>query len=311
MPQVSCSIVQADKGGNMIRTIALVGHSRSGKTTLGEALLVQTGARERPGRVEEGSTASDYTPEERAHGFSVRTAVLPLHYREHQIFLLDAPGYADFVGEIRGALEAADAAVVTVSAEAGVQVGTERAWTVAQRLGVARMVVVTQLDRGGDFQTLLTDLQSTLGNLVPVHLPIHEGDRLVGIIDVLHHRAYRYDQGKAHSIAIPTDQSEAVTRFQQMAREAIIETDEGLLASYLEGGEVAEGAFPEPFTRLCAAAWSFQLLWPRPPWVWAPTCCWSCSSRHYPLPRNGLARVVRWPRSSRCRWIPLWVMWPT
>lgn len=231
----------------MIRTIALVGHSGSGKTTLGEALLVQTGARERPGRVEEGSTTSDYTPEERAHGFSVRTAVLPLHYREHQIFLLDAPGYADFVGEIRGALEAADAAVVTVSAEAGVQVGTERAWTVAQRLGVARMVVITRLDRGGDFGTLLADLQATLGNLVPVHLPIYEGDQLVGIIDVLHHRAYRYHQGKAQSIAIPADQSEAVARYQQLAQEAIIETDERLLASYLEGGEVAEGALSRAF----------------------------------------------------------------
>jgi len=135
----------------MVRTVALVGHSGSGKTTLGEALLYVTGGKDRMGKVEEGSTTSDYTPEEKAHRVSVRTAVLPIIHRGHRIYLLDAPGYADFVGEIRGALEAADSAVVVVSAEAGVQIGTERAWTVAERLELPRMVVVSKLEKGGDF----------------------------------------------------------------------------------------------------------------------------------------------------------------
>ncbi|MCL6569000.1 MAG: 50S ribosome-binding GTPase, partial [Meiothermus silvanus] len=173
----------------MIRTLALVGHSGSGKTTLGEALLVYTGGKDRMGKVEEGSTTSDYTPEEKTHGVSVRTGVLPLEYQGHKIYLLDAPGYADFVGEIRGALEAADAAVVAVSAEAGVQIGTERAWTVAERLGLARMVVVTKLEKGGDFFSLLEDLRSTLGPILPAHLPIYEGGKWVGLVDVLRGKA--------------------------------------------------------------------------------------------------------------------------
>lgn len=231
----------------MIRTVALVGHSGSGKTTLGEALLVFTGGKDRLGKVEDGSTTSDYTPEEKAHGLSVRTGVLPLSYKEHKIYMLDAPGYADFVGEIRGALEAADAAVVAVSAEAGVQIGTERAWTVAERLGVARMVVVTKLEKGGDFFALLEDLRTTLGHILPAHLPIYENGKWVGIIDVLHNRAFRYNGGKPSPMEVPEDQRATVDKYRSEAREAIIETDEALLEKYLDGGEVEDTALSKAF----------------------------------------------------------------
>lgn len=166
----------------MIRTVALVGHAGSGKTTLTEALLYKTGAKERRGRVEEGTTTTDYTPEAKLHRTTVRTGVAPLLFRGHRVFLLDAPGYGDFVGEIRGALEAADAALVAVSAEAGVQVGTERAWTVAERLGLPRMVVVTKLDKGGDYYALLEDLRSTLGPILPIDLPLYEGGSGWGLL---------------------------------------------------------------------------------------------------------------------------------
>jgi elongation factor G len=231
----------------MIRTVALVGHSGSGKTTLGEALLVATGAKDRMGRVEDGTTTSDYTPEEKNHRLSVRTGVLPLQYKEHRIYLLDAPGYADFVGEIRGALEAADSAVVAVSAESGVQIGTERAWTVAERLGLARMVVVTKLEKGGDFFALLEDLRSTLGHIVPAHLPLYENGQWVGIVDVLHNRALRYANGKATPMEVPQDMQAQVEKYLGEAREAIIETDEGLLEKYLEGGEIEEEALSRAF----------------------------------------------------------------
>lgn len=231
----------------MIRTVALVGHSGSGKTTLGEALLVATGAKDRMGRVEDGTTTSDYTPEEKNHRLSVRTGVLPLQYKEHKIYLLDAPGYADFVGEIRGALEAADAAVVAVSAESGVQIGTERAWTVAERLGLARMLVVTKLEKGGDFFALLEDLRSTLGHIVPAHLPLYENGQWVGIVDVLHNRALRYTGGKATPMEVPQDMRAQVEKYLGEAREAIIETDEGLLEKYLEGGEIEEAALSKAF----------------------------------------------------------------
>ena len=231
----------------MVRTVALVGHSGSGKTTLGEALLYVTGGKDRMGKVEEGNTTSDYTPEEKAHRVSVRTAVLPIIYRGHWIYLLDAPGYADFVGEIRGALEAADAAVVVVSAEAGVQIGTERAWTVAERLELPRMVVVSKLEKGGDFFALLEDLRSTLGHIIPAHLPLYENGQWVGLIDVLHDRAFRYDKGRPVVTSIPEDQKAQVEKYRSEAREAIIETDEALLEKYLEGGEVEEVALSRAF----------------------------------------------------------------
>ncbi|WP_337867578.1 elongation factor G [Meiothermus sp.] len=231
----------------MIRTVALVGHSGSGKTTLGEALIYFTGGKDRMGKVEEGNTTSDYTPEEKAHRVSVRTAVLPLTYQGHRIYLLDAPGYADFVGEIRGAMEAADAAVVVVSAETGVQIGTERAWTVAERLELPRMVIVTKLEKGGDFFALIEDLRSTLGHIIPAHLPLYENGQWVGLIDVLHDRAFRYEKGRPVVASIPEDQKAQVEKYRNEAREAIIETDESLLEKYLEGGEVEDVALSRAF----------------------------------------------------------------
>jgi elongation factor G len=237
----------------MIRTVALVGHAQSGKTTLTEALLYKTGAKDRMGRVEDGTTTTDYTPEAKLHRTTVRTGVAPLRYKEHRIFLLDAPGYGDFVGEIRGALEAADAALVAVSAENGVQVGTERAWTVAERLGLPRMVVVTKLDKGGDYYALLSDLRSTLGHILPIDLPLYEGGRWVGLIDVFHEKAYRYGNGEEVEVPIPEEEKERATRFRQEVLEAIVETDEGLLEKYLEGeevtGEALEKAFHEAVRR--------------------------------------------------------------
>jgi elongation factor G len=231
----------------MTRTVALVGHSGSGKTTLGEALIYFTGGKDRMGRVEEGTTTSDYTPEEKARRISIRTAVLPLTYQGHRIYLLDAPGYADFVGEIRGAMEAADAAVVAVSAETGVQIGTERAWTVAERLELPRLIVVTKLEKGGDFFALLEDLRSTLGRILPAHLPLYEGGQWVGLIDVLHDRAFRYDKGRPIVASIPEEQRAMVERYRNEAREAIIETDEALLEKYLDGGELEEVALSRAF----------------------------------------------------------------
>lgn len=237
----------------MIRTVALVGHAQSGKTTLTEALLYKTGAKDRMGRVEDGTTTTDYTPEAKLHRTTVRTRVAPLRYKEHRIFLLDAPGYGDFVGEIRGALEAADAALVAVSAENGVQVGTERAWTVAERLGLPRMVVVTKLDKGGDYYALLSDLRSTLGHILPIDLPLYEGGRWVGLVDVFHGKAYRYGNGEEVEVPIPEEEKERATRFRQEVLEAIVETDESLLEKYLEGeevtGEALEKAFHEAVRR--------------------------------------------------------------
>lgn len=145
------------------RTVSLAAHSGAGKTSLAEALLHASGAISRPGRVEDGTARSDFTDAEKEHGFSIQTAVLRLCSEGVDITLLDTPGYADFVREIRGAVRAADAALVVVSAVSGVEVGTERVWATADRFGMPRLIALNKMDRDrADFYTMLADVRASL-----------------------------------------------------------------------------------------------------------------------------------------------------
>ncbi|MFD1731723.1 GTP-binding protein [Deinococcus malanensis] len=147
-----------------VRIVSLAAHSGAGKTTLSEALLHRSGAISRAGRVEDGTTQSDHSEEERQHGFSIRTGVLRLQHRDVSITLLDTPGFADFVREIRGGIRAADNVLVVVSATGGVEVGTERVWTTADRFGMPRIVVLSKMDRErAHFAATLADIRATLG----------------------------------------------------------------------------------------------------------------------------------------------------
>src|SRR2546421_1122979 len=130
-----------------IRNVALVGHGGAGKTTLAEALLFCAGAINRQGRVEDGTTTTDFDPEEHRRGISLALSLAPFEYDGHKINLLDAPGYADFVGDVHAALRVADLAVFVVSAVEGVEVQTEVAWRMAAELDLPRMVFVNKLDR--------------------------------------------------------------------------------------------------------------------------------------------------------------------
>jgi elongation factor G len=127
-----------------VRNVSIVGHSGVGKTSLTEALLFRAHARERLGRVEEGTTASDHTEAEKRRGISISTSVLRAEWKDTTLNLLDAPGSADFVREIRGAIRAADASLVVVSAVSGVEVGTERVWATADSFNMPRIVVISR-----------------------------------------------------------------------------------------------------------------------------------------------------------------------
>jgi elongation factor G len=157
-----------------VRNVAVVSHSGAGKTSLVEALLVRSGARDRLGRIEDGSTASDYTEAERRRKLSIATSVLDVRWRNTVINLLDAPGYADFVGEIRGAMRAADSVVVVVSSVSGVAVGTERVWRTADDFSLPRIVVINKMDRDrADFFGTVSELRQTLGGpVVAAFVPI-------------------------------------------------------------------------------------------------------------------------------------------
>ena len=121
-----------------IRNVALVGHGGAGKTTLAEALLFATGATTRMGKVEDGTTVADFDPEEQRRGISVSLALAPFEFDGHKVNVIDAPGYADFVGDVSAALQAADLALFVVSAVEGVEVQTEIAWKLAEQRGIPR-----------------------------------------------------------------------------------------------------------------------------------------------------------------------------
>ncbi|MFN3929034.1 MAG: GTP-binding protein, partial [Thermoflexus sp.] len=130
-----------------LRNIVLVGHNGSGKTTLVEAMLFLSGATTRMGRVEEGNTVSDFDEEEIRRRLSIYTSLVPIEWSDHKINLLDAPGYLDFVGEMKSAVHVADCALLVVDSVAGVEVGTEQAWAALEERGLPRIALISKMDR--------------------------------------------------------------------------------------------------------------------------------------------------------------------
>src|SRR5437667_11192316 len=180
-----------------IRNVALVGHSGAGKTTLNEALLFAAGAITRMGKVEDGNTVSDHDPEGMRRGISVSLSLAPLDWDGVKINLLDAPGYADFIGDVKGALRAADACLFVVSAVDGVEVQTEVVWELAAEAKLPRAIFINKIDRErASFERTLDGLVAAFGTQVaPIQLPIGEEHEFSGVVDLLTRRAYRYDAG--------------------------------------------------------------------------------------------------------------------
>jgi elongation factor G len=220
-----------------IRNVALVGHSGSGKTSLAEALLHRAGAISRLGRVEDGTTACDFDPEEHKRGISLSLAVAPFEWRDHKINLVDTPGYADFLGEVAAALRVADMAVFVVSAVDGVEVQTEEAWKLASDLGVPRMVFVNKLDRErASYDATLAQLRDRLGSgIAPLELPIGAEADFRGIADLLTDTAQIYEGGVPHTEEIPDEMEELEHRVHDNLIEGIVVADDDLLERYLDG----------------------------------------------------------------------------
>jgi elongation factor G len=220
-----------------IRNVALVGHSGSGKTSLAEALLHRAGAIPRLGRVEDGTTACDFDPEEHKRGISLSLAVAPFEWRDHKINLVDTPGYADFLGEVAAALRIADMAVFVVSAVDGVEVQTEESWKLASDLGVPRMVFVNKLDRErASYDATLAQLRDRLGSgIAPLELPIGAEADFRGIADLLTDTAHIYEGGVPHTEEIPDDMEELEHQVHDNLIEGIVVADDDLLERYLDG----------------------------------------------------------------------------
>ena len=225
-----------------LRNIALVSHGSAGKTMLTEAFLHFTGATTRLGKIDDGTTASDYDEDEVRRKLSLYTSVLPVEYRDHKINILDAPGYTDFVGEMISALSVADGAVILVDSVAGVEVGTELAWRNASDLGLPRFIVINRMDReNADFAATYAAVEEFVqgagGRVVKAQLPIGEKHDFKGIVDLISMKAYMGD-GKT-ATEIPDDMKAAADEAHFALVEAAAEGEDILLEKYLENGSLS------------------------------------------------------------------------
>ncbi len=226
-----------------VRNVVLVGHSGAGKTTLAEALLVATGTIQREGRVEDGSTVSDFDEVEVRQQRSVNLTLVPFNHEGVKVNLLDTPGYADFTGDLRAGLRAADAALFTVSAADGVDGLTRMLWEECAAVGTPRAVVITKIDhQRGDFDEALAACRAAFGGSVaPLYLPVSDGQgNLRGVIGLLSQRFFDYSGGSRTEADIEAADTDRTEEARGELIEAIIQEseDESLMDAYLSGEEI-------------------------------------------------------------------------
>ncbi len=226
-----------------IRNVVLLGHGGCGKTTLVEAIAYTTGILKRQGKVEEGNTISDYDKEEQKRLFSISTTVVPIIYEDIKINFLDTPGYFDFVGEVEEALAAADAAVIVVSAKAGVEVGTMKAWDFCEKYNLPRIFFVTDMDDDNasyrEVVEKLTDLY--VKKIAPFHIPIRENEKFVGFVNVVKMAGRRFTVASNYEeCEIPDYCQENLSKSREVLLDAVAETSEELMEKYFSGEEFTQ-----------------------------------------------------------------------
>lgn len=219
---------------DQIRNVALIGHSGSGKTSLTESILFATGITKRQGKVEDGNTFSDFDKEEISRKVSIGASVIPTEWENLKYNFLDTPGYFDFAGEMYGALEASEAAVILVDASSGVEVGTEKAWKYTDKKGIPKIVFLNKMDKENvNFDKVFNELKEAFGDkLVPLTLPIGQAEDFKGIVDIIDQVAKDYD-GK--EINIPEEHKTEIETIRETLSEKVAETDEDLMEKYFDG----------------------------------------------------------------------------
>jgi len=245
-----------------IRNVALVGHSGSGKTQLVSTLLFDAGAVNRLGRVDEGTTVTDYDDEEIARKHTLSAALAYAEWNKHKINFIDTPGMANFLSDARAALRVADAALVVVDAVAGVEVSTEKIWEVATELGVPRLVALNRLDRErASLDRSLESLHAVFGRtVVPVQLPIGEEKNFKGVVDLVTMKAWTFADGKASEGAIPGDLQSAADTARESLIEMVAEADDALMEKFFDAGTLTQEELIEGLKRGVAAARIFPLF---------------------------------------------------
>jgi len=233
---------------SQIRNVALVGHQESGKTMLSESLLFTAGAIPRLGRIEDGNTTMDYDREEVARKISIHSGVAWCEHNGHKINLIDTPGYEDFVGDVLLGLDVSEGAIITIRADAGVEVGTDRVWGFVQDHQLPGLFVINRMDKEhANFDSVLEGLHEHFGhNVHPIHVPIGSGDNFRGVVDVVEMKAYEFEKdakGGVKPAEIPAALKARVDELRKEMMESAAESDEKLMEKYLETEALTEEEF--------------------------------------------------------------------
>lgn len=232
---------------NQIRNVGLVSHGGAGKTTLTEAFLFNTKVIDRMGRVENGTTVSDYDPEEIARQISISTSVIPVEWRECKINILDMPGYFDFFGEVVSGLRVVDSVIIPVCAASGVEVGTEKVFNMAKKNKLPIIFFINKMDReNADYFKTLNQLMEKFGNkVIPLTFPIGSEQSFKGYVDILTQKAYVYDEKGVKETEVPADLMDKVLSAKEELIENIAENDETLMEKYFGGEEFTQEEMKE------------------------------------------------------------------
>ncbi len=221
-----------------IRNVALLGHGGAGKTTLAEAMAKVSGLTSRMGKIDDGSTISDYSKEEQKRKFSISTSVIPIEWDDCKINILDAPGYFDFVGEVEEALSAAASAIIVINGKAGVEPGTKKAWDLCEKYNIPRAFYVSNMDiDNASFKNVLEELTELYGKkIAPFHFPIREDEKFVGYVNVVAEKGYRWnDKGEAIECDIPDYSKDNLQLYRDSLMEAVAETSDEFMDRYFGG----------------------------------------------------------------------------
>ena len=232
-----------------IRNIAFMGHGSEGKTTLVEALLFATGSIDRQGKVDDGTTTTDFEPEETKRHISISAAAAPMEWKKKMINIIDVPGYFDFIGEMMGPLRVVETAAILVSASGGISVGAEKAWQYATKNNVGKMFIINQMDREhADFMKVQELLREKFGSsVVPILLPIGNGPSFQGIVNVLQNKAYEGIGKNMKEVPVPSDMKDDIQKALEEITEASAAADDDLMMKYLDEGTLSHEEIQEGF----------------------------------------------------------------
>jgi len=227
---------------DQIRNVGVVGHGGVGKTSLVEAMLYGAKVTTRLGRVDDGTSLSDYTDDEVERKISIGASLLHLEWKNHKINIVDMPGYQDFIGEVVGGLRVTETALILLSAQSGVEVGTEQVWNIAENYKLARMFFVNRMEKEhADFEKVAKQAKESFGQkVVSIQIPIGQGPDFKGIVDLIKMRALYFDKdGKSKEEKIPPELEAKAKEYQEKLIEAVAETDDALLEKFFDKGELS------------------------------------------------------------------------